>query len=372
MELITSIKLWSNSMTTLFKSAKTGATQQWSIEVQGDSFICTYGQLDGKLQSQTTKCEPKNIGRANATTAEQQAQLEADALVAKKLKSGYSYDSAAPVTVQLAMKVKSYQDQLHNVRFPCFSTPKLNGVNGIYKRINEELYLYSRGGELYPAIPHLEADIRTAMNMLNSNELNGELYKHGEHLQDIQSAVTKPNELSSELSFCIFDIADSTEQFCVRDSIISKCPEFFTTCSPGVYSIPSVVCDNHEQIEDHYNECMALKLEGTVIKNFDALYEHNVRSSNMFKYKKVQSAEFLINTYNLDKNGLPVFIMQCEAGEFKAKPVGTKEFWSKFNPDDYIGKYATIEYETFSKSGIPLKPVFISLRAVDASGEAKE
>ena len=51
-------------MTTLFKSTKTGATQQWSIEVQGDSFICTYGQVDGAMQHQTTKCEGKNIGKA--------------------------------------------------------------------------------------------------------------------------------------------------------------------------------------------------------------------------------------------------------------------------------------------------------------------
>lgn len=83
-------------MTTLYKPAKTGATQQWSIEVVGDSFICTYGQLDGKMQTQVTKCEGKNIGRANETTLEQQAVLEMDALIAKKIKSGYSYDSTAP------------------------------------------------------------------------------------------------------------------------------------------------------------------------------------------------------------------------------------------------------------------------------------
>ena len=116
-------------MTTLYKPTKLGSTQQWSIEVDGDSFVCTYGQLDGKLQSQTTKCEGKNIGRANETSPEQQAVLEMDALIAKKIKSGYSYDSAAPTTVALAMKVKSYQDQLHNVKFPCYDSLKLNGIN---------------------------------------------------------------------------------------------------------------------------------------------------------------------------------------------------------------------------------------------------
>lgn len=359
-------------MTTLYKSTKSGATQQWSVEVQGDSFICTYGQLGGKLQTQTTLCEPKNIGRSNETTAAQQAQLEADALVAKKLKSGYSYDSTAPVTVQLAMKVKSYQDQVNNVKFPCFSSIKLNGVNAIYRRSEGVLTIYSRGGEVYPPIPHLESTIHYAMDLINSNELNGELYIHGEHLQDIQSAVKKPNDLSAKLSFCIFDIADSTEEFYARVLAMELLPAYAPALQPSVFAIGNPVCLSHDDIEAHYNSAIAQGFEGTVIKNSTALYQHNVRSSDMFKYKKTQSAEFLIDSYNLDKNGLPVFVMQCDAGTFKAKPVGTKEFWSAFNPFDYVGKYATVEYETFSKDGIPLKPIFISLREVDSAGEAKE
>lgn len=359
-------------MTTLYKPTKTGSTQQWSIEVQGDSFVCTYGQLDGKLQSQTTKCEGKNIGRANETTPEQQAVLEMDALITKKIKSGYSYDIAAPVTVQLAMKVKSYQDQINNVKFPCYSSTKLNGVNAIYKRSNGILTIYSRGGEVYPAIPHLEPLVHSTMDVLGSEELNGELYKHGEHLQDISSAVKKPNELSPFLSFCIFDIADSTEEFYGRALVMERISSFSPDRHPAVYTISNPICLSHDDIEEQYNACMALGYEGTVIKNANALYEHNVRSSNMFKYKKTLSAEFIISDYNLDKNGLPVFVMKCAAGEFKAKPIGTKEFWAKFNPTDYLDKYATIEYETLSKDGIPLKGVFICLRKVDASGEAQE
>ena len=364
-------------MTTLYKPTKLGSTQQWSIEVQDDSFICTYGQLDGKMQTQVTKCEGKNLGRANETSPEQQAILEMEALIAKKIKSGYSYDSTAPITVSLAMKVKSYQDQLNNVRFPCFSTPKLNGVNAIYQRDeNMVLTIYSRGGEVYPAIPHLELMVHTVMDHLGSTELNGELYIHGEHLQDIQSAVKKPNELSPKLTFCVFDLCDCKQTYLSRNTImkravaeLSKLP--FLSYS-GISILTGVVCESHEDIEEHYEACIREGLEGTVIKNHDALYQHNVRSENMFKYKKVKSAEFLISDYNLDKNGLPVFIMKCTAGLFKAKPIGTKEFWSKFNPVDYIGKYGTIEYETLSKDELPLKPVFISLREVDSTGEAKE
>lgn len=207
-------------MTTLYKPTKLGSTQQWSIEVVGDSFICTYGQLDGKMQTQITKCEPKNIGRANETTPEQQAQLEADALIAKKIKSGYSYDSAAPTTVALAMKVKSYQDQLNNVRFPCYDSLKLNGINGIYRLENGVLNLYSRGGELYPEIPHHKEEVLTILNNIGTDELNGELYIHGVPLQDLISAVKVPQELSKLLEFHVFDVPNVKGTFKDRYEIM--------------------------------------------------------------------------------------------------------------------------------------------------------
>ena len=363
-------------MTTLYKTNKNGSIQQWSIEVSGPTFTCIYGQVGGKLQSQQTICKSVNVGKSNETTPEQQAQLEADALVAKKIKSGYSYDKSAQVTVQLPMKVKSYQDQLHNIEFPCFSTPKLNGVNAMFKRTSDSLTIYSRGGEVYPAIPHLEQHIHDIMDELSHNELNAELYIHGEHLQDIQSAVKKPNKLSPRLTAGIFDIADCSEIYKVRNKKLVELEDMLTKVGSPVLNyvnfLTGVVCESHEHIERHYNFCMTQSLEGTVIKNFKALYQHNVRSSDMFKYKKTQSAEFLIISYELDKNGLPVFILESAGGEFKAKPIGTKEYWSQQNPSTYIGQYATVEYETFSKAGIPLKPIFIATREMTSEGQPKE
>jgi len=363
-------------MTTLYKTTKTSAIQQWSIEVQGDSFICTYGQLGGKMQTQITKCTGKNLGRANETTPEQQAQLEAEALVTKKIKSGYSYDKAAPVTVSLPMKVKSYQDQLKNIKFPCVSTPKLNGVNAIYKRVDGKLTIYSRGGEVYPAIPHLETFIHDLMDELPSNELNGELYIHGEHLQDIQSAVKKTNKMSPRLTFNIFDICDSAEDYEYRrmmlETLYRALERIGHPSLPHVGFLIGVKCNSHEDIENHYNQCMAENLEGTVIKNLDGLYKHNIRSSDQFKYKKVLSKEFLIASFELDKNGLPVFVLNVGEQFFKAKPKGTKEYWASIDPHSFVNKWATIEFETYSKVGIPLKPIFISTRACESDGTPKE
>ena len=356
-------------MTTLYKQNKNKSVQQWSIQLLKDGkFQVTFGQVNGVMQTQITQCESKNIGRANETTPEEQAKLEVNALIAKKRKSGYVDDSSGLSQIRLPMKVKAYQQQLHNVEFPCFSSSKLDGVNAIYKRINGKLTIYSRGGEEYPPIPHLEPLVHQAMDLFHSNELNGELYIHGEFLQDIQSAVKKPNALSSKLSFCIFDIADSSEEFYERAMIMHKLNKFDTTINSTVSVIYNIICHSTKEIEEHYNECVNFGYEGTVIKNFNALYQHNVRSSSMFKYKKVKSAEFKILSYNLDKHGLPVFVLDSKAGKFKAKPKGSRDFWKLINPDEYIGNWATCEYETLSKSGKPLKPIFITLRECTDDG----
>lgn len=366
-------------MTVLYKPTKTGATQQWSIEVQGDSFICAYGQVGGAMQTQTTKCESKNIGRANATTPEQQAVLEAAALVTKKLKSGYSYEISDTPSVKLPMKVKSYQDQLHNVKFPCISTEKLNGVNAMFKRTVESITIYSRGGEVFPAIPHLEQYLHDIMDELGHNELNAELYIHGEHLQDIQSAVKKPNKLSPRLTAHIFDIADSDE---IYESRRAKLKSIYSTLESidhislkYVGFLTGVECYSHEQIELHYNQCMDLKLEGTVVKNLSAKYEHNVRSSDMFKYKKTLDAEYQIVDCESDKNGHPVFHCLTPEGKlFKVKPKGTdaerKAMIVNFE-SQYLNQWYKIEYETLSKDLIPLKPVGIGLRDCNSLGEPK-
>ncbi len=357
-------------MITLYKRNKNQSTQQWSIELLiNGQFQVHFGQVDGAMQSQVTTCESKNIGRANATTPDQQAALEVEALIAKKLKSGYSYDTEAPVTVALPMKVKCYQDQINNVTFPCYSAAKLDGVNAIYRRVNNILTIYSRGGEVYPAIPHLEEEVHKAMDTFYCNELNGELYIHGEHLQNIQSAVKKPNELTPKLSFCVFDIPDTLVSFTNRVNTMHTWYQFDTTVPSSVSVIFNLVVNSFADIDRDYTKCTKDGYEGTVIKLPNGLYEYNIRSSNQFKYKKALDAEFLITGFELDKRNHPVFILQSTNKPFKAKPKGTHEFLESIDPQSYVGKWATCEYETLSKDLVPLKPIFIGLRDCNSKGQ---
>lgn len=353
---------------TLYKTTKTNAIQVCKISVHEDTFTVEWGQLEGAMQTKQTTCKPKNVGRLNETTGARQAIKEAQSKWESKVKSGYSESKEAPKTVALSPKVKILQDQEKNVIYPCISTEKLNGVNGTYRLEDDKVVLYSRGGEVFPEIPHITKDTIPWFKALDTNELNGELYIPDTHLQLITGAVKKTKPLSSQLQFRIFDYynADNPdEDYGARANNMDKVAE---TCnSANVSLIDGKICRSRDDIEDHYDDCMARNLEGTVIKNTRHLYIHNHRSSDAFKYKKARDGEFLILSMNIDKNGHPVFVCSAgdHAGEFKVKPKGTAEErllivrdFSKL----YKGKWYTIEYEMLSMAGIPLKPVGIGLR----------
>lgn len=356
--------------THLFKRGKNNEVRTIIVKTYSDKFEVRYGVLNGKLQVETTYPKCKNIGKINETTVEQQVILESNSIITKKLKSGYSLTMETPSEVTLPAKVKVYQDQIKNVKFPCISTPKLNGVNGLYRRENGKLTLYSRGGEIYPEIPHLTKLVNTAMDYLKCNELNGELYIHGEHLQDIQSAVKKPNTLSPKLTFHIFDIPDNGAQYIVRRGVLLSMPSF----SIEIETLTGTTCNSHEELETDYNKAMAMGYEGTVIYNQHHMYKYNERSSDAFKYKKAIDAEFQIIGYELDRQGNPTIICQSEGGDFKVRPTGTAEYRKQLLLDmpNNIGKFYKVEYETLSKDKIPLKPVGICIRDCTPNGEPLE
>lgn len=362
---------------TLYKQTKTGKIQQYRVLVEDATIIVEQGQTTGLKQQYTTICTPKNVGKANESSAHVQAILEAQAKHKKKLDTGYTLDPSGEVIVNLPMRVKTYQDQLHNIAEHVYVSDKLNGINGLYRLDNGSLTLYSRGGLPYPELPHLTDDITYLMTKNSLTSLNVELYIHGEYLQDIQSAVTKPNELSPRIQARIFELPDEFGTYQAHQVKLKHISDHYTTEFVSV--IPSILVHKSE-IEHWYSGAMSRGCEGLIIRNPTGVYKYNERSSDVFKYKKSISSEFKIVGYKIDKNRHPVLI--CEASDygqqFAVKPMGTNEIRTRIltallaNPDDYIGEWYTVEFECYSKSGIPLKPVGIALRKVDSEGEALE
>jgi len=145
---------------TLYKtSSTTGAKQIMEIWSNDNTFTVRWGQLEGKMQEKVTECFEKNVGKTNYITPNEQAIKEAEAYHVRKVKSGYSTDITAIETVKLPMKVKTYTDHKNKIIFPCYVSPKLNGVNGTYRMTNGSMELLSRGGENYQLLEQHVSDV---------------------------------------------------------------------------------------------------------------------------------------------------------------------------------------------------------------------
>ena len=387
----------------LFKTTKTKAIQICDIATSVGTFTVTFGQLDGKLQTKTTTCLCKNGGRSNSTTPCEQAILEAQAKWEKKVKAGYTTDQTAPVSVQLPQKVKTYVGNENKITFPAYSTYKYNGVNATYwLQADGTLKLTSRGGNKYPPIPHLEKSIRYLMSLLEVTSINGELYIHGQHLQDITSAVKKPKDLSKQLTFRFFAVPDY--RMCkkyVMDPYTAKSFKYLASWlqildfsnydsdrvrvigpkalvyyqDKNVEPVKLVPVKNKAELEAHYNKAMSEGYEGTVIYNKDAEYRFNERSSSVYKYKKTIDAEFLVYAFDLDNNNHAVYHCHTPKGKsFKVKRKGTNEerTLDAQNASNNLGSWLKVEFETYSKDLIPLKPVGLCFRDCGTSGEPLE
>jgi len=354
----------------LFKKTKTGAVQKCDIRTQNGTVFVSWGAVGSdNIQVKETVCYPKNIGRSNETTAEQQAEKEARAKWEKKIKTGYVENPSDESEIKLPMKIKKYQGQEKNVIFPCYASPKLNGVNGEWRIINGELKLLSRGGKEYPILEHERDAVLKTMEALDTDSLNVELYCHGMFLEDITSAVKKHNKNTPRIQSFPFELPTVDYQYYDKISLLD------ITFLP---KIDVVALHSHEEILAYHQECVGQGYEGIVIRNACCRYEYGVRSSDAFKLKVAIDAEFKILDYSVDKNGHPVFVVDNPRGvqgkyqTFKVKPKGTTEqrieVIEQFE-EKYLHKWYTVEFESWSKYGVPLKPVGIGLRKCNEQGE---
>lgn len=345
------------------KSAKTGVVNQWHVWTESFTIYVRQGQVGGKLQVYTTQCEGKNLGRSNETMPTDQAISEAQSKWEKQKKKGYVKDSSGESPLKLPMKVSVYQDNLGKVTFPCTVSPKLNGVNA-EARLQDDgsIILLSRGGEEYALPKHWKAELEQLFQLFSTDSFNGEVYKHGEWLQDITGAMKKHRPLTDELEFHIFDLPTVGEEW--KDRVYRLSGDEDPDTYGPIKFVENYEVTSHEEIEEYHKECVEEGYEGIIIRNYSGLYEYNTRSTDVFKMKVALSEEFLITGYSEDKYHHPVFTCNSKGGSFKAKPKGTDQQRKDIlaEADQWVGKYLTVEFESYSKIGKPTKPVGITLR----------
>lgn len=348
-------------MTKLFKRNSKGQIQEWEVKVEGDTFYTVEGLVGGKLTtSKPTKCYPKNVGKSNETTGEEQALLEAKSKFQKKLNSGYAEkveDSGKDYFECMLAEsyrdtngnpIKSIESFVWNSPHRKFVQPKLDGL----RTINMNNSLQSREGKQFTTCPHLTQ---------KGEILDGELYNHSfkDDFNAIVSLIkkTKPEkediEKARELAqMWVYDMPSIKGTFSVRYEALRKWFDKNSKEYPSLVLVPTYEIKSLKDLEKFHNTFKSMGFEGTILRMDDRDYEGK-RTTQLIKYKDFTDSEFEIIGYVEGKGGrsgtIGKFILRHDkypSESFKCNVKGDfkylTEIWN--NRDSYIGKTATVKY----------------------------
>jgi DNA ligase-1 len=364
-------------LTKLYSRTSTGAVQQWTIEVEGDKYRTHFGQTDGKQQETLwTVCKPKNEGRSNATTAEEQALKDAQALWKKKKESGCFENIADIDTVGFTepMLAKKYEDFHQKISFPVYSQLKLDGIRCIARRDG----LWSRNGKRIVSCPHIENALKKVFDEFPDLKLDGELYcdKYSNDFNAICSLVkkTKPtphdlNESAKSIEYWIYDTVDTTKTFRQRWNDVMEVIDLAN--SEFLKEVETEFVQQRYVLDELYGKYTNEGYEGQMVRTND-LYE-NKRSKNLLKRKEFQDKEYtILDIIEGDGNragGAGAMVFENEQGvRFNSNIKGTREYCTQLlrEKDSVIGKQATVKFFNLTPDSlVPRFPFVIGIRDVD-------
>lgn len=356
---------------TLYGSSLNCAVKVWSLVASDDSIIVTHGVENGKMQVKSRKVTRKNIGKANETTLEEQAILEAESKYKKQLDKGYVTSKAAlskPV-VELPMLAHDYRKQGHRIVYPCFVQQKLDGVRCMTSLVDGCVRFMSRGGKYYSTIEIIERQLEQIFLEFPSIKLDGELYIHKESLQTTVSAVKKHNKDTKKVKYCIYDVIDSDNQDMVetdRWELLQKLKMRFE--DDNVLFLERSIVNSEEQMYKQHDVYVSQGYEGIILRNFKGVYTFNHRSAALQKYKKFLDKEFKIVGHKVDNDGCIVWIVEVSKDVFcDVTPSDTKDSRRELVKvaSNYYGKLLKVKFQAYTLEGSLQFPVGIELDRTD-------
>lgn len=348
----------------LYKYTEKGQIQQWEIIINGGEFHTIEGIKGGKLTtSLPTKCSPKNVGRANETSANDQAIKEAQAKWQKKVDKGYNEVLSAEKKYFEPMLAHTYEsgksinwEEVKEGNLKVFVQPKLDGL----RCISKDNTLMSRNGKPYVSCPHLYQNTEVI--------LDGELYSH-EYKEDFNKIVSlckksKPTdedlkESADKVQHWVYDFPSHEGTFMERYKELEKWNKKHGK-GLKIEIVPTFMIKSEKELHAYHKNFLKQGFEGTIIRIDDKQYE-NKRSKSLLKFKDFIDEEFKIIGYEEGTGGrtgtIGKFILQHDKNPdqtFESNVKGDFEYLREVWKDreTYIGKTATVKY--FNRT--PKKP----------------
>lgn len=381
----------------LYATSSKGDLKTWEGEAylgnNGAVMSFTFGLEAGKKQTQRKVItKGKNIGRSNETTPFEQAKKEIISKMNKKIDSGYTSDKTNVSTPILPMLAHPFNKRKHNIKYPAYAQPKIDGVRMI-AHYDGKVTTFSRKGKPFTKMPHIEKELEFYFKRLKLQSKNiyidGELYSDTLKFEELAGAVRRSdNEMNTlfKIKYHIFDAFDLDNCESPFEERMKYIYEYFSntdfvgngskwsnkTLYNGLNFIEPVrtfLIQSEQDFRDFNSSyCIPNGYEGAMIRNADGIYKLGHRSADLQKLKEFQDAEYKIIGF---KEGTGTekgcVIWECSTDKsltFSVRPRGSKAERQGYfqNGIKHIGSMLTVRFQELTNDGIPRFPVGISIR----------
>jgi len=363
---------------TLYTQDSNNNIRVWWMEQNGNKYR-THSGVEGSdniVTSDWSTAEPKNVGKANATTGEAQAKAEIEAKYKKQLKTGYHKSKkdadkgtayVEPMLAQPLHKLTKQPDYSKgNWAIQC----KFNGNRCVATKDG----LFTRKGEKYVSVPHIENALKPFFKQYPNAVLDGELFNNDlrQQLNEISKLIRKSKhveaadlaESEKKVRFYIYDgynftgksdVLDEDASYRERKNWIDK---VVIPMSKYFVEVQTTVVKSEADMLKAFQNLLEDQQEGGILRNLDGGYEHK-RSKNLVKVKSEDDDEgIIVDITDGDgnwKGAATNVTLKWKNKQFDAVFKGNYETRAKILKEkkNWIGKEVTFLYMGLTGLGTP-------------------
>jgi ATP-dependent DNA ligase len=322
--------------------------------------------------SEWSTAKPKNIGKKNETSAEEQATAEIHAKYKKQLKTGYheNEEDAAMGTVYVEpMLAETYGKITKN---PVFERErwgiqcKFNGNRCVATKDG----LFTRKGEKYISVPHIEESLISFFKKYPDAVLDGELFNNDlrQKLNEISKLIRKTKNATPDViekskkyvKYYIYDgynfpELDNSSPYEDRKKWIDT---NVIPISSYLAKVNTEIVNSESHMMELFNNFVKDSQEGAILRKMNSPYE-NKRSKYLLKVKPEDDSEAeIINITDGDgnwKGAATNVTLKWKNIIFDGVFVGTYEVREEILKEKtkWIGKNVTFKYLGLTGLGTP-------------------
>jgi ATP-dependent DNA ligase len=370
---------------TLYRQRDNGEIKTWRIWTEEDGD-------DWNVFSESASSETAKKAKTHRATLSSlpDAEKKANSILKKSaFDKGYqlSRDDAINTPLFLPMlcaKTKGDDEPFdmkifNNLPYPVVFQRKFDGIRGIATVLADgSVRFTSRTLNVTPApMPNIRKEI-ASLNMPDGIFLDGELYVHGDDADfdtakgwintEITSSSYTQHEMETPnhqdlIKYRIYDFFDPAQPDLPFEERYALLEKWLDPASKNLILTTNYTVNNFQEMYDLAVGFTKEGYEGGIIRILGVPYKEGAKSkSSMLKMKFFQDEEFEIigftdgNTPS-SKGLVKWTVMTPEGKTFTVSMNGPHDLQRKYfqEGDKYIGSDLTVEFEEYSKDGIPKK-----------------